>query len=82
MTRDSKNVDHDNMHGPEWRLFLRSWRIAFSRLQLWGATTLVLLILSLPSFLQTSAAFRGMIGKRYPDAAAAGTCTAPWARRP
>ena len=69
MTRYEENVDHDNMHFPDWLLFLRAWRVAFSRFKLWGATTLVLLLLSLPSFLQTSSAFRGMIGNRYPDAA-------------
>ena len=71
MTRDEENVDHDSVRPADWSLFLRCWGVAFSRFQLWGATTLVLLLLSLPSFLQTSSAFRGMIGNRYPDAAAA-----------
>lgn len=68
MTRYEENVDHDNMRLPDWLLFLRAWRAAFTRFKLWGATTLVLLLLALPSFLQTASAYRGMIGNRYPNA--------------
>lgn len=71
MKRYEENVEHDNMHLPDWMLFLRAWRVAFSRYKLWGSTTLVLLLLSVPSYLQTSSAFRGMIGNRYPNAAEA-----------
>lgn len=68
MTRYEENVEHDNLHRPDWLLFVRAWRAAFTRFKLWGATTLVLLLLSAPAFLQTSSAFSGMIGSRYPSA--------------
>lgn len=68
MPRYEENVDHDNLRRPDWLLFLRATRAALVRFKLWSVAALVVVLLSLPGYLQTSAAYRRAIGNRYPDA--------------
>ena len=62
-----ENIDHDNLKRPDWLLFLRALRGALRRWKIWGATWLVLLLLSLVPALMTAGAFDRMVGSRYPN---------------
>ncbi|MEM9383189.1 MAG: hypothetical protein AAGB93_24790, partial [Planctomycetota bacterium] len=63
-----ENIEHDNLARPDALLFLRAFRAALGRYQVWGVTWLVLLLLSLAPALHTAAYFDRAVGDRYPEA--------------
>lgn len=71
MQNYEENVEHDNLRRPGFMLFLRAMRAAFLRPKLWGATWLVLLLLSLVLAMQTHGAVSQMVGNRYASSDAA-----------
>lgn len=68
MQQYEENIDHDNLRRPDWLLFLRAFRSALRRFKLWGATWLVLLLISLVPALETAGTIGRTIGNRYPTA--------------
>lgn len=68
MNQYEENIEHDNLRRPDWLLFVRAFKKSFLRVKLWGATWLVLLILSLVPALMTGGAVGRMVGNRYPTA--------------
>ncbi len=71
MTNYEENIEHDNLRRPGFMLFLRAMRAAFLRPKLWGATWIVLLLLSMIPAMQTSGAISRMVGNRYASSDAA-----------
>ncbi|MEM6567869.1 MAG: hypothetical protein AAF957_05635 [Planctomycetota bacterium] len=63
-----ENIEHDNLARPDSLLFLRAFRAALGRYQVWGLTWIVLLLLSLVPALHTAAFFERAVGDRYPEA--------------
>ena len=68
MPQYQNNIEHDNLKRPDAFLFLRALRLAIKRVKLWGATWLVLGLLTLIPAAQTMSAMAGAVGNSYPSA--------------